>query len=228
MTAFTETVERHNPAGTATGLAVWGWTGRMVATAMFVTIASLLAAMTPLLDHGPRIKQIVATYPEQVKVLQTVDPATLAKLSKNPSDAAAQANAVSQLSGLPVATVAKTAALISAQQLGKTPPPAALAFLAVNGPKVKQASAQLQSVASMPADDIAYLSAHGPAVAQAQKDNPGQWQTWWWICVAGQVLFFPLALLLKGRWRPSKARQDEIEHNQAVQRELASLRAVAS
>jgi ACS family D-galactonate transporter-like MFS transporter len=228
MTAFTETVERHNPAATATGLAVWGWIGRMVATGMFVAVAVILAAMTPLLDHGPRIKQIVATYPEQVKVLQTVDPATLATLSKNPNDAAAQARAVSQLSGLPIATVAKTAALTSAQQLGKAPPAAALAFLAVNGPKVKRAAGQLQSVGSIPADDIAFLSAHGPAVAQAQKDNPSQWQTWWWICVAGQVVFLPLALLLKGRWRPSRARQDEREHDQAVQRQLADLRGVAT
>jgi len=32
MASFTETVERHNPAATATGLAVWGWTLRMVVT----------------------------------------------------------------------------------------------------------------------------------------------------------------------------------------------------
>ena len=226
--AFTETVEKHNPAATASGLAVLGWIGRMVVTAMLVGVAVLLAAMTPLLDHGPRVQRIVATYPEQVRVLQTVDPSTLTTLSKNPYDVAAQARAVSELSGLPVATVAKTAALTSAQQLGKAPPPAALAFLAVNGPKLKRATAQLQSLGSVPADDLAYLSANGPKVAQAQKDNPGQWQTWWWICFAGQVLFIPLALLLKGRWRPSKARQDELEHDQMVKRELEKLRAVAS
>lgn len=228
MAAFTETVERHNPAATASGLAVWGGTSRTVATSFFVAAALILAAMTPLLDHGARVKQIVATYPEQVKVLQTVDPATLATLSKNPSDATAQARAISELSGLPVATVAKTVALAPAQQSGKAPPPAALAFLAVNGPKVKRAAVQLQSVRAMPAVDRAYLAANGPKVAQAQKDNAGQWQTWWWICLGGQVLFIPLALLLKGRWRPSKAREDELEHDQAVQRELAELRAVAS
>jgi hypothetical protein len=65
-------------------------------------------------------------------------------------------------------------------------------------------------------------------VAQAEKDNPGQWQTWWWICFLGQVVFIPLALLLKGRWRPSRAREDELEHDQAVRRELAKLHAVAS
>jgi MFS family permease len=228
MAAFTETVERHNAAATATGLAVFGWIGRIVATGLFVAAAGILAAMTPLLDQGPRLQRIVATYPEQVKVLQTVDAATLATLSKNPYDAAAQERAVSELSGLPVATVAKTAALTSDQQLGKAPPPAALPFLAVNGPKVKRAAAQLQSVGSVPADDLAYLSANGSKVAQAAKENPGQWQTWWWICFAGQVLFIPLALLLTGRWRPSKARKDELEHDQAVQRELAELHAVAS
>jgi MFS family permease len=225
MAAFTETVERHNPAGTATGLAVWGGLSRSIGSSYFVAVAVILAAMTPLLDHGARVKQIVATYPAQVKVLQTVDPATLTTLAKNPYDATAQARAVSELSGLPVATVAKTQALASAQQLGKALPPATVPFLAVNGPKVKQATSQLQSVGSVPADDLAYLSANGPKVAQAQKDNPGQWQTWWWLCVVGQILSIPLILLLKGRWRPSKARQDELEHNQAVERELAKLRA---
>jgi MFS family permease len=228
MAAFTETVERHNPAASATGLAVFGWTGRIAAAGLLVGAAGVLAAMTPLLDQGPRLQQIVATYPEQVKVLQTVDPATMAMLSKKPHNAAAQVRALSELSGLPITTVAKVAALTSAQQLGKAPPPATLPFLAVNGPKVKRATAQLQSVGSMPAADLAYLSAYGPTVAQAQKDNPGQWKTWWWICFFGQVVFIPLALLLKGRWRPSRAREDELEHDQAVQRELAKLHAVAS
>ena len=71
---------------------------------------------------------------------------------------------------------------------------------------------------------MAYLKANGPAVAKAAADNPGQWQTWWWICVAGQIFFLPFVFLRTGRWRPSRARQDEAAHEALVQGELANLR----
>jgi ACS family D-galactonate transporter-like MFS transporter len=60
-------------------------------------------------------------------------------------------------------------------------------------------------------------------VAAAKQASPGQWQTWWWVCFAGQLLFIPLSLLLTGRWSPRKARKDEREHEQMVQHELALL-----
>jgi hypothetical protein len=50
---------------------------------------------------------VVAAYPKQVKVLQTVNATTLRALAANPNDVSAQASAASQLSGIPVATVAQ-------------------------------------------------------------------------------------------------------------------------
>ncbi len=38
MASFTETVEAHNPALTATGLAVWGWLLRLIVTASFLAL----------------------------------------------------------------------------------------------------------------------------------------------------------------------------------------------
>lgn len=38
MASFTETVEAHNPALTATGLAIWGWLLRLVVTASFFSL----------------------------------------------------------------------------------------------------------------------------------------------------------------------------------------------
>ena len=111
MAAFTETVEKHNPAATATGLAVWGWIIRIVVTFGFAILPAVVPATNTIVNKGPHVQQIVATYPAQVKVLQAVDPATLAALNKNPNDQAAQAQAVSELSGVPVATVVKTATL---------------------------------------------------------------------------------------------------------------------
>ena len=87
------------------------------------------------------------------------------------------------------------------------------------------AAARLQAVAKVPKADIAFLGANAAKVQKAQKDNPGQWQTWWWICFAGQLCLLPAVLLLTGRWSPRKARTDEAEHEAMVQRELAALEA---
>ncbi len=57
------------------------------------------------------------------------------------------------------------------------------------------------------------------------EDSPRQWQTWWWICFAGQLVFIPFAFVLKGRWSPRKAREDEAEHARLVEGELAKLQA---
>jgi MFS transporter, ACS family, D-galactonate transporter len=69
MAAFTETVEKHNPAATATGLAVWGWILRITVTVSFAILPAVVPATSTLVDQGPRVAQIVARYPAQVKVL---------------------------------------------------------------------------------------------------------------------------------------------------------------
>ncbi|MDX6354862.1 MAG: hypothetical protein QOF98_1765 [Streptomyces sp.] len=55
MAGFTETVEKHNPAATATGLAVWGWTIRIVVAVSSALIPVLVTSVTPLVDHGPQV-----------------------------------------------------------------------------------------------------------------------------------------------------------------------------
>jgi integral membrane sensor domain MASE1 len=103
-------------------------------------------------------------------------------------------------------------------------PPADVAFLRANGSKVHQAGTALRSVATIPPADVAFVSANATKVAKAQKDNPSQWQTWWWICFIGQIVFIPFVFLLTGPWRPRKAREQAQEHERVVQRELARLR----
>ena len=275
MAAFTETVEKHNPAATATGLAIWGWTIRIVVTVSFASLTAVVPATTTLVDKAPRVQAIVSGYPQQVKVLNTVDPATLATLKANPASQTAQVRALSELSGLPPAQVARVAVLGArykpelatlatidpatlatlsanptnkaagakavgeiAAKLGISPtaalarltavgraPKADLAFLKASGPRVQLAGAQLKSLSAVPAADLAYLSANGAKVVKATKDNPGQWQTWWWICFAAQLAFIPLVFLLTGFWSPRKAREREQEHERSVQQELAQLEA---
>jgi MFS family permease len=50
MASFTETVEAHNPALTATGLAIWGWLVRIVITACFLCLPMVVRSVTPLIE----------------------------------------------------------------------------------------------------------------------------------------------------------------------------------
>ncbi|MGV9786657.1 MFS transporter [Streptomyces sp. NPDC003435] len=274
MASFTETVERRNPAATATGLAVWGLTVRLVVTVTFTVFPFMLPATSVLADKGTKVEEIVSSHPEQVAVLSTVDARALTALRSKPNDVAARATVISELSGLSRATAAKaitlsaryrdqlaTAARIAPatlQELRTDPtnkgvrkraaaqiadalgvpagqaaskltaltavPAADIAFLTANGPKVENATTRLRSLSTMPAADIAYLSAHGTDVATAREEGPRQWQRWWWICVAAQVLFLPAVLFMAGRWNPKKARQDALDHERLVAAELAKLR----
>jgi len=85
------------------------------------------------------------------------------------------------------------------------------------------ATTRLLALSKVPAADLAFIAAHGTAVSNAATSAPGQWKDWWWVCVGGQVLFIPFVLVMAGRWRPRKAREDEEEHERRVQEELAGL-----
>jgi MFS family permease len=84
-------------------------------------------------------------------------------------------------------------------------------------------SAELAALAKVPPSVSSYMAAHASAVTTAAAKSPGQWKTWYWICVGG-IIFFLLSIpLLRGRWRPRDARRDEEEHEAMVQAELAKL-----
>jgi len=197
MAAYTETVEKHNPAATATGLAIWGWIIRIVITAALAILTVAVPATSTLVDQGPRAKEIAEQYPQQVATLGAIDKGTLAALQTNPDapPPAALAQAQSELVSAGLASD-PAAAIGRLLQLKANP---------------------------IPPDDLNFLAANGEKVQQAQKDNPKQWQRWWWVTFAGQVVFIPFVFLLTGRWSPKRARQDEIEHEQLVQNELQRL-----
>lgn len=324
MAGFTETVEKHNPAATATGLAVWGATLRTVVVVALIGLIFAVPAANTLVDKGPsvtqaaagqdpaltaaqnatvkavaadptivakvqalsvkyqnelataaqltpattaalratpndpavqaqavgevagvpaadvvRVARLSAQYKDELATAAAIDPATQAALARNPADSAAQAKAVAGIAvGLriaPAAAVARLQALASV-------PTADLAFLSSTGPMVQAAATKLGALAAVPASDVAFLTTYGtglkdpkvvaklgflqqeaPAVQAAAKDSPGQWQRWWWICLAGQIVFLPFIWLLTGRWSPAKARADAAAHDEAVSRELALL-----
>ena len=60
----------------------------------------------------------------------------------------------------------------------------------------------------------AHLQAHEAALTDLKNGSaqaPHQWQHWFYIDLAGMVIFIPLIWLTKGRWSPASARR-EAEH----------------
>ncbi len=97
MASFTETVEKHNPALTATGLAVWGWIIRVVVALSSLLVPVVISSMTPLVTYGGQVSTLAAKYAPELATAQAIDPKTQATLSANPSDTAALTTAVGEV-----------------------------------------------------------------------------------------------------------------------------------
>jgi MFS family permease len=102
MAGFTETVEKHNPAATATGLAVYGWIIRAIVALSSAVLPIVVSSATPLVDHGA---QVATASAEAAPALAIIDahPQLFAQLSQFPPNqvpAALQAQAVQQV-GIP-------------------------------------------------------------------------------------------------------------------------------
>jgi len=270
MASFTETVEKHNPAATATGLAVWGWIIRAVVTASLAIFTLVVPATSTLFDKGTTVQAIAAAHPKEVAILGSLDPATSSALGKNAGDPVALPKALGEVAAQQGADPAKAAAVqaaaarrlpeiatagainpatlarlssaaapaaadvTSAQSdiakafnispaaaltrlVGLTPAKADLTLIQPYGAALTNANA------AIPPNDLKYLAANGTTVVKAAKDNPHQWQTWWWVCFAAQLVFIPFIFLMTGRWSPKKAREDELEHERLVEREMAAM-----
>ncbi|MEY9875012.1 MFS family permease [Streptacidiphilus sp. MAP12-33] len=183
MASFTETVEKHNPAATATGLAVWGWIIRVVVAVSAAFVPVVVTAVTPLVEHGTQVATAQAEAGPALAVVQA-HPQLFAELAKYPPNA------------IPAALLAQ-----AAQEVG----PADLQL-------VSKDQAQLK-----------VLQTYGPEVQKAAAQGPGQWETWWWICFAGQAVFLPFVFAMTGRWSPRRAREDAEAHAAAVERQLAAM-----
>jgi MFS family permease len=138
MASFTETVEKHNPALTATGLAVWGWIIRVVIAISVLILPSVISSMTPLVTYGSQVSALSAKYAPELATVKAVDPKTLAALQANPSDTAAATTAVTE-----VATAFKITPGAAASRLTAlaTMPKADLLYLDEHAPSVVSAAA---------------------------------------------------------------------------------------
>ncbi len=219
MASFTETVEARNPALTATGLAIWGWIIRMVVFASYLVLPAVVNTVTPLVNYGSTVAaastkyaselsfikanpQVIALAPDLAAIQD--HPAIFAGLAANPNSPALQAAA---LKAVGPATFASIAAHQAAITNLITQHPAELAALATAN---KDPSFQI-------------LLKHGPSVQHAAATTGSQWKTWYWICFGGAIVFLLTVPLMKGRWSPRAAREDEDAHETMVQAELAKL-----
>ncbi len=292
MASFTETVEHHNPALIATGLAIWGWIIRVVIFLAFILLPVVINSVTPLVNYGGTVSTYAAKYPSltwagahpaivadaQKYSTQLTFAAThptvvaaaqkysvqlanaqkfapeLAVIEKNPA-LFAQAATYPSAAKIPPALTAKLIAAagggtkgiqvlttINANKAAITGVIAvapALQQIAAYGTQLKALAAvphsvivavsapgvagELAALSKVPPAVTAYMSAHASAVVSAAAKSPGQWKTWYWICVAGIIVFLLSIPLLRGRWRPSDAKRDEEEHEAMVQAELAKI-----
>ena len=139
MAAFTETIERHNPALVATGLAIWGWVLRAVVSVSFLVLPVVVPSVTPISNYGPKLAAIEAAYAPQMVTIRALDPSTLAALRADPSSRPALAAAIAQLEGRlhvgPAAAVSRLTGLPSV-------PIGDRAYLQAHGAAVLAARAQ--------------------------------------------------------------------------------------
>ena len=239
MAAFTETVERRNPALTATGLAIWGLVLRLVVTASTFVLPFVVHSVTTVADNGTRAEQAAAGQDPQLTAAQNevvkavvADPDIVARvesLATKYTNQLATANAID-----PATQGALTANPNDGAAVSKALSEIAGQF------HVSQSTAltRLLALAAVPQADLNYLSTYGTQlqnrevqstlellqkVQDAQIASRSQWQHYFWIAVGGEVVFIPLIFLMAGAWRPRTARRQEEEHDQLVAAELERL-----
>jgi hypothetical protein len=138
MASFTETIEKHNPALIATGLAVWGWIIRIVVALSAFALPLVVGSMTPVITYGTQVQTLVAQYGPQLATAQAIDPKTQAALSANPSDTAALTTAVGEIAkAFNVTPAVATTRLAAAAAV----PKADLLFLNEHAAQVQTAAA---------------------------------------------------------------------------------------
>ena len=233
MANYTEQVESHNPALTASGLAVWGWILRITVALSFLVLPYVITTSTVLVDNenaGSTLQPIQAAQPyapntAALKCNTKPAPADVIENLKTTPQVRPELNTLATILQVCNSTHSLTAALTAAG--GLTNPHVLglnafnpLALDIQNGKPVTQA--QIAGVAKY-SPNLARLLVAEEKLVPAQKTAPGEWQRWWGVCLAGQFVFAVLVFFMRGRWSPRAARRDLAEHDQMVTDELAKL-----
>jgi MFS family permease len=189
MAAFTETVEKHNPAGTATGLAVWGSIVRVVVVVALTGFIFAVPAANPLVNFGGRVASDVAAINPALTPSENATVGALAALAAAPTDTKLQAAALSAISQVQPDDVARVLTistqdadqLITAQAIDQStittlvtnPTDTAAQVTAIGEIMQKRSLTQaaaiqkLQELGKVPTADLIFIGQNGPAVLKA-------------------------------------------------------------
>lgn len=232
MANYTEQVESHNPALTASGLAIWGWILRITVALSFLVLPYVITTSTTLVDN-----QTAATALQAIQASEPYAPAT-APPACNPTAAPASVIAGLRATGEagPKTLATLLAACNSTHDLTKAltaaggiTNPQVAGLLAYNplakaiqdGQTVSQSD--INTKVGVHSQNLASLLVAEQKLVPAQKAAPGEWQRWWGVCLAGMFVFAVLVFFMRGRWSPRAARRDFAEHDRMVTEELANL-----
>ncbi len=231
MAAYTEQVESHNPALTATGLAVWGWILRIVVAGSFLVLPWVITTSTTLVDNQGNAATL-----QTIQAAVPYAPSTTACASKPaPAGVIAGLTATHEPGPTTLATVILACEQSHSLQdavnaAGGLSNPQVLGLLAYN--PLALAIQKGQSVSDREiatkvgshSKNLADLLVAEKKLVPAQKASPNEWKRWWWVCIGGQVIFGLLVFTMRGPWSPSVARRDFEEHERLVNAALERLR----
>ena len=217
MAGYTEMVEAKNPALVGTGLALWGWILRLTVGLSFIFLPLVVNAVNPVVDN----LQYAQTAPNgnapfNVQQFQVDHPESVAFAEAN----ASWLKVLQEPQNAPIVAAANTnptAANLAA--LTKAVGPVVFAKVVTNLTKLKTLVVPYES-------QLGYLALHQDQLTNLLNGvgkSPKQWQNWFWVCLAGMVVFIPTIWLNRGRWSPAKAREDERQHEADVAAELKTL-----
>jgi hypothetical protein len=233
MANYTEQVESHNPALTASGLAIWGWILRITVALSFLVLPHVITTSTVLVDNqnaGATLQAIQAAQPYAPNTAKLAcntapAPATVIANLKTTPQARPELDTLATILQVCNNTHSLTTALGAAGGLTN---PHVLGLNAFN-----PLALDVQNGKPVTPEQVAGVAKYSPNLANllqaeaklvpAQHSSPGEWKRWWTVCLIGMVIFGILVFFMRGRWSPRAARRDLAEHDRIVSEELAKL-----
>jgi hypothetical protein len=230
MAGYTEQVEWHNPALTATGLAVWGWVLRIVVALSFLVLPWVITTSTTLVDNQGAAKTLQA-----IQAAVPYAPSTTACASNNvPASVITGLQATGQPGPRTLAKIITSCdqshnLLAAVNAAGGLSNQQVLGLLAYNALAVAIEKGQPVSDSEIAAkvgvhsQNLANLLLAEKKLVPAQKASPNEWKRWWWVCLGGQVVFGLLVFTMRGPWSPRAAKRDFESHERLVKEELEKI-----
>ena len=213
IASYTESVEARNPALVATGLALWGWILRLTVGISFIFLPLVITSVNPIVDNLPVAQTVIHGQSVQNFVAQHPKTIAFASAARGPAGPHRQGSGRGRRRRKgPVGGEHRRG---GEGLRGERAHPAG---------QVQDRTRPPWSCRTRPTDASSRRTR--TRLQQLQKGSaeaPHQWQHWFWVDLAGMVVFIPLIWVIKGRWRPSSARRDAAEHEAAVAEELARL-----